>query len=701
MSSSITRKQTVMPHRTMQGHAAWVQGVVHLPGGRRIIICLDDGSLRLWDLESGKQIGEDWRDKGDKEGVKTIALSPNGNVIATGSNDGTVRLWDVEMGKVIAKWAGHTENVLSVCWSAGSKRVVSGSSDGTARVWDVTSGETVLAIETGHVHVWAGIYSPDQTMFATGGFKQHGIKIWDAKTGKLLVTLEHNRIVFSLAWTSDGKKLISTSYGPITIFDTATWQEIAILEGHKNTVWAISLSRHNRLLASASDDNTAHLWNLDTNLPVGPPLHHEHEVTCAAFSADGTVLVTSCEDKNAYVWDVHAILKEVGLKDFFRDIPAPKSLMNFSNTTRSPPIQVLQVLQVPQGFFDGVQNGAQFSTARGTCPHSAAHHTRSTRAPLLARFSSLSRHSHYNTDNAAELQQRQRRTIFTRGPHIVEVAARRDREVLFVATGPVPNHGATARSFLARLVLFACCASPQHIDVHAQPTQQQEGQPQGQAQTHATSSPTQQQQGQSHGQVQAQGSPPQAQPAAPSTSATPTSSSRSDGLISRLFSLFRCQPPTNEDMRVPQHPGRPNVVKVAAMDDKGTLFVSGPQPDPSHPQSAGTATPGAKPAHSLPVQLLAHLTHATSSQTQQQQAQTQGQDQAEVSSSQTQPAAPLTSATPTSSSRDVLISRLSSLFRPQTDADEEIELSELPSRPHVFEVATVHDMSFSGVMSDD
>jgi WD40 repeat protein len=60
--------------------------------------------------------------------------------------------------------------------------------------------------------------------------RENGVKIWDAKTGELLNTLEHDRIVYSLGWTSDGKKLISGSFGPIRIFDTATWQHIAILE---------------------------------------------------------------------------------------------------------------------------------------------------------------------------------------------------------------------------------------------------------------------------------------------------------------------------------------------------------------------------------------------------------------------------------------------------------------------------------------
>ncbi|KAG1839796.1 hypothetical protein F4604DRAFT_459359 [Suillus subluteus] len=136
------------------------------------------------------------------------------------------------------------------------------------------------------------------------------------------------------------------------------------------------------------------------------------------------------------------------------------------------------------------------------------------------------------------------------------------RQILFIPSPPPPPPPPRSPPpprpytppFRARLVLFLCCASPQHIDYNAKPTQQQE---QGQVQTHATSSQTQRQQCQSQGQVQAQGSPPQTQPAAaPLTSATPTST----------------------------------------------------QSDPSYLKSADTASPGAGPAqHSLPVRLLGHL----------------------------------------------------------------------------------------------
>ena len=73
--------------------------------------------------------------------------------------------------------------------------------------------------------------------------------------------------------------------------------------------------QNDRLLASASGDNTACLWNLDTNLQVGPPLQHESIVLSAAISADGKQLVTGCADQNAYVWDIHTTLKDAGLED--------------------------------------------------------------------------------------------------------------------------------------------------------------------------------------------------------------------------------------------------------------------------------------------------------------------------------------------------------------------------------------------------
>jgi len=201
MPAEVPVKKTtqVKPYQTMRGHKKVVWGVAHLPDGRRIITCCEDGSLQLWERESGTQIGNNWRDDEDEKEAFTIALSPNGETVASGSRHGMVKLWNIETRKVIARWNGHTEHVWSVCWSRDGGRVVSGSYDGTARVWDVERGETVLGpITTGHQQIQAVAFSPDASNFATGGIIENAVKIWDARTGELLSTLEQDSGVWSL-----------------------------------------------------------------------------------------------------------------------------------------------------------------------------------------------------------------------------------------------------------------------------------------------------------------------------------------------------------------------------------------------------------------------------------------------------------------------------------------------------------------------
>ncbi|KAG1740187.1 quinon protein alcohol dehydrogenase-like superfamily [Suillus paluster] len=316
-ASEETRTSAITPRQKFEGHTGNVRGVIHLPDGLRIITCSLDGSLRSWNLESGKQIGDDWRD-GAGGSVETVALSPDGEKVVSGSKDGAVRLWNIDTGKVIAKWIGHTQPVWAVCWSQDSRRVVSGSGDGTIRVWDVESGKTIVGpIETGHAWVCTVVYSPVSSMIATAGSckakDEQLIKIWDIITGTLVTTLKgHTRTVECLAWTADAKTLISGSADhSIRTWNTTTWEQVAVLDEHTNSVYDIAISPNGHdILASASYDKTLRLWNLKNSQPVSLPLKHADRVTCVSFSADGRLLAAGCRDKNVYTWDVSAIIRE-------------------------------------------------------------------------------------------------------------------------------------------------------------------------------------------------------------------------------------------------------------------------------------------------------------------------------------------------------------------------------------------------------
>ena len=67
----------------------------------------------------------------------SAAFSPDGKRIVTASADKTARLWDAETGKQIGELQGHGDSVLSAAFSLDGKRIVTASSDKTARLWEV------------------------------------------------------------------------------------------------------------------------------------------------------------------------------------------------------------------------------------------------------------------------------------------------------------------------------------------------------------------------------------------------------------------------------------------------------------------------------------------------------------------------------------------------------------------------------------
>ena len=150
------------------------------PYGIRLVSSGFDGTVRLWNAQTGEPLGAPL--KGHKDGVHSVAFSPDGTRLVSGGADGTVRLWNTQTGEPLgAPLKGHGFD--SVAFSPDGTRLVSVGLYGTLRLWDAQTGEPIDPIDPplkGHENVVNSVaFSPDGTRLVSGS-EDGTLRLWTA-----------------------------------------------------------------------------------------------------------------------------------------------------------------------------------------------------------------------------------------------------------------------------------------------------------------------------------------------------------------------------------------------------------------------------------------------------------------------------------------------------------------------------------------
>jgi len=157
----------------------------------------------LWDVATGSERG---RLRGHDQLVVALAFHPDGRTLATSANDGTLRLWDRETG---AEKACLLERVVvrGLAWRGSALLAACG--DGRLRVWE-GDVRTPRVVDVSDDPVWAVAVSPSG-LVATGS--QAGrIHLWDARTWQSLAFLDGVRRVRALDFDESGRFLAAATW---------------------------------------------------------------------------------------------------------------------------------------------------------------------------------------------------------------------------------------------------------------------------------------------------------------------------------------------------------------------------------------------------------------------------------------------------------------------------------------------------------
>ena len=302
--------------------SGWVIGLAFSPNGRHVVTCSPSKTVGIWDAASGKRVAEL---KGHSGWVSSAAFSPDGNWLITGSEDATAKVWDIGTAADFRELHGHSAAIGDVTFSRDGRLLATASHDGTVLVWDVATDKAIRKLKGHSGPVTAAAFSPDGKLIATGSFDRTA-GVWQLNSAKKIGSLTgHAAGVDAVTFEPGGHAVLTGSLdGSVRFWDFAAQKCTRTLSGHSkavgaialtpdggrqavtDAVTAISISPDGRLLATASYDRTAIVWDYATGAKLVTLKGHRDAVSSLAFSPDGRRLATGSHDKTARVWDVES-----------------------------------------------------------------------------------------------------------------------------------------------------------------------------------------------------------------------------------------------------------------------------------------------------------------------------------------------------------------------------------------------------------
>jgi WD40 repeat protein len=337
-------------------------------GGTRLKFSRDDGRLsflngeafEFWEIAYDTVLHTLGDDKPAALQVHATGLRPDGNLVAQILRD-EVNLWHLRSGRKMASfpsrgyqflWVGDKTESLYLSGAPGLIRwpvhpstnageicfgppeaIGPGRSNGLVR--SSADGKLIAAVCRDHCHVFDAVsraelaqtgyqrgmtyptFSPDGQWLATGVLDQKGVRIWQARTGRLARELPTDGS-WDVLFSPDGRWLVAGARTECCLWDVGSWT-LRLRAARASLAAAMvkmAFSPDGRILALTPTPNSVRLLDLATDRELAtletPGLA---SISWLAFTPDGAQLVGSGGTHSIHVWDLRLLRQKLAAMD--------------------------------------------------------------------------------------------------------------------------------------------------------------------------------------------------------------------------------------------------------------------------------------------------------------------------------------------------------------------------------------------------
>ncbi|MEB3220258.1 MAG: NB-ARC domain-containing protein [Nostocales cyanobacterium 94392] len=286
--------------RIMAGHFDNVKALAVSHNGKHILSGSSDKNMKLWDLQTGKQIHTF---EGHEGTIHTVLFISEEQAVSA-SEDGTLKLWNLKSYECLHTFEGHNCPIYAAAFIRERMQVISGGADGRLKIWDLQNRRCIFNLQA-HKNSINDIAVSSEVMSVISASSDKTLKLWNLESGKLIGRFKgHSDQVYSVAILNQKKQIISTSADKtIRLWNLQNYKCIHIFEGHKGSVYSVVPNAKQTEFISCSSDKTLKLWNLENNNYQMTIKDNDWSNT-VAFTPNDNNLITASDDYTLKIWSL-------------------------------------------------------------------------------------------------------------------------------------------------------------------------------------------------------------------------------------------------------------------------------------------------------------------------------------------------------------------------------------------------------------